>query len=72
MQRHEDAEQHNRYGQRDDKYLKKFSADCFSCSWMPFLYPFTAPLVMPAIIYFCMKMNISETGMIVTMANAVR
>jgi hypothetical protein len=37
-----------------------------------FFYPFTAPLVRPLIIYFCMNMNIIATGMIVTTAKAVK
>ena len=35
-------------------------------------YPFTAPLVSPLMMYLCMKMNITITGMIVTTAKAVR
>ena len=35
-------------------------------------YPFTAPLVIPLMMYFCMKMKISVTGMIATIAKAVR
>ncbi len=35
-------------------------------------YPFTAPLVRPLMMYFCIKRKMSATGMIVTTAKAVR
>ena len=35
-------------------------------------HPFTAPLVRPLMMYFCMKRKMSATGMIVTTAKAVR
>ena len=36
------------------------------------LQPFTAPLVSPLMMYFCMKTKMRITGTIVTTANAVR
>lgn len=35
-------------------------------------YSFTAPLVSPLMIYFCMKIKINVTGIMVTTAKAVR